>query len=324
MAKMTNREKARQSFENTKKFISVLGKGYPLTEEMYNELERCFDFLTSKNKNPNDNFQRFVDFIQYNVPVDTWYDKIVKIHDIRNNGNWKVTYETMCLTYGEEEANRRWQQYKDRQGEVNTFEYKNKTYGMTEQEFKEYNSSRAITLENLINRHGEELGNKKWEDYCQRQRDTCTIDHYLVKWGEIEGRNKYEKWMENFCGKPSKMEKEIIEILENKNPNIQRQKCLTFIDGPNKNMSRFFDIYDDNKMKIIEVNGQIYHADPRYYNENDIVPVKQVTAKESWKYDEGKLELAKSSGYDVFIVWEHDWEYDKQNTIDKLLEWYKE
>lgn len=61
----------------------------------------------------------------------------------------------------------------------------------------------------------------------------------MTKWGEIEGRNKYEKWMENFCGKPSKMEKEIIEILENINPNIQRQKCLTFIDGPNKNMSRF-------------------------------------------------------------------------------------
>lgn len=77
-------------------------------------------------------------------------------------------------------------------------------------------------------------------------------------------------------------------------------------------------------MKIIEVNGQIYHADPRYYNENDIVPVKQMTAKESWNYDEEKLELAKSRGYDVFIVWEHDWENDKQNTINKLLEWYKE
>lgn len=52
----------------------------------------------------------------------------------------------MIKRYGETKGLERWKLYCDRQAETNTFEYKNFRYGMTLDEFDEYNKSRTRAM----------------------------------------------------------------------------------------------------------------------------------------------------------------------------------
>lgn len=116
--------------------------------------------------------------------------------------------------FGKEEGYKRWEAYCKRQSETNTFEYKNKVYGMTEQEFKQYNKSRAATKDNMIRRWGEKLGIEKWNSYVEKQKLTKSWD-YMVKTYGIE--------------KARQINRSKINSLENFQKNMELKKVK--IDG---------------------------------------------------------------------------------------------
>jgi hypothetical protein len=65
---------------------------------------------------------------------------------------------------------------------------------------------------------------------------------------------------------------------------------------------------------LLEVNGDFYHANPKYYKENDIIPVagtKNLTAKQLWDKDKRKKLMAEKSNYIVKYIWE-----DEINSMD--------
>lgn len=70
--------------------------------------------------------------------------------------------------------------------------------------------------------------------------------------------------------------------------------------------------------KIIEYNGDYWHANPRIYNESDIL-TKGKTAKEIWDYDTRKIEFAKNNGYEILIIWDSEYKYDKLKVIDRCI-----
>ena len=108
--------------------------------------------------------------------------------------NRKVTLEKMIASYGIEEGKRRFEHYRALQAETNTFEYKQKKFGMTREEFDKYNKSRAVTLENLVARHGEKEGRSIWESYKKRQAYAgCKLEYFIEKYGEEDGKRKYEE-----------------------------------------------------------------------------------------------------------------------------------
>lgn len=69
---------------------------------------------------------------------------------------------------------------------------------------------------------------------------------------------------------------------------------------------KYFDIKINNM--LIDVNGDLWHANPKIYKENDKLkfPFKKVKAKNIWKKDKSKKELAESYGYKVIYIWESD------------------
>lgn len=104
------------------------------------------------------------------------------------------TKEKTIIYYGKKLGNEKWDAYCNRQSETNTFEYKQKTYGMTKEEFEQYNKSRSHTLENMISRYGEIEGKKRFDEYCQKQKDSgCSKEHFIKKYGEEKGIQEYER-----------------------------------------------------------------------------------------------------------------------------------
>jgi len=80
----------------------------------------------------------------------------------------------------------------------------------------------------------------------------------------------------------------------------------------------------DNK-KIIEFNGDQFHANPKIYDENDI-PLKFLgkTAKEIWVFDEEKIKAAKNKGFDIKTIWERDLLKNKEKTVLECIKFIKE
>jgi hypothetical protein len=109
-----------------------------------------------------------------------------------------ITKDRLIKKYGIEEGALRWDQYKAKQADSNSYEYKRKKYGWTIEQYTEYNSSRAQTLEKMIARHGENLGTSNWLEYCERQAYTNSKIYFIEKYGVEEGTARFLKLNINF------------------------------------------------------------------------------------------------------------------------------
>ena len=96
--------------------------------------------------------------------------------------------------YGDELGAQKYEEYKNFQSIKNTFDYKNKKYGWDEAEFLEYNKSRAVTLNNMVLKYGKEIGEQKFQKYCELQaKNGNTLDYFIEKHGIEHGKLKYDE-----------------------------------------------------------------------------------------------------------------------------------
>lgn len=137
-----------------------------------------------------------------------------------------ASYESFVMRFGEEEGKKKYDAYRARQAYTCSKEYMKETRGWTEEQWNEFNARRASTEENFIKRYGEELGKKKWKEYCAYEsyigcklsyfidklgkeegtkkylevnaKKTISVDNFIAKYGEEEGRKKYSK-LRNKC-----------------------------------------------------------------------------------------------------------------------------
>lgn len=78
------------------------------------------------------------------------------------------------------------------------------------------------------------------------------------------------------------------------------------------------------KNKIIEYNGDIYHANPSKYKSTDFpmsrfpdTRAQKWTAESIWKFDKLKNDTAVSKGYDILVIWDSEYRASRADTIEK-------
>lgn len=110
----------------------------------------------------------------------------------------------------------------------------------------------------------------------------------------------------------SKPELKLFNSLKEYIPDLKQQLSLG---------SYLFDIHHGKK--IIEFNGDYWHANPEIYLFEDIVGNllnnKPTYAYEVWAKDAKKKAFAESMGYDVMVVWESDYIQFPKSTIERCL-----
>jgi hypothetical protein len=182
--------------------------------------------------------------------------------------------------------------------------------GFSEEEAKQLISELQITfsLEKCIDKYGFEEGTERWKERQKKWQNTLNSK-------PIEEREKINKKKKPIIGPISKAEKELFEHLKNLGIAVDKQFSLSRNDG----RWYHYDIVYNNK--IIEFNGDYWHANPKKYNESDIFSrnMKVCTASDIWRKDREKIECAIRNNFEVMIVWESDYKKDKQGTIDKCL-----
>ena len=128
---------------------------------------------------------------------------------------------------------------------------------------------------------------------------------FKKKWSSGDYNNR----VKSFSSKGQNEVEEIIQSLGYKTKNEY------FING------RPYDILVKDKNLIIEFNGTYWHLDPNVYKKDYYDKCRNVYAHEIWNKDLEKVDNAKKRGYDVKIIWQHDWENcpDKVKYLKEIL-----
>lgn len=179
----------------------------------------------------------------------------------------------------------------------------------------------------------EEAKNKVSERQTTFSREICIEKH------------GYEKGIEIFNERTKKWNKSLIE-----NGNLKSGYSLIsqkLFDDISNNLKRDFkyatnngefsltkedggvwlyDFVDVENKKIIEYQGDIYHANPKIYEKDDKPhPYKRdESAFDIWKQDEIKKLVAIKNGYDVLYIWDSDYNgvsiEQKNEVLKKCIE----
>lgn len=233
-----------------------------------------------------------------------------------------ISLENFIKKYGEEEGTKRFDHYRKRQADSNSFEYKQKKHGWTKEQYVDFNKSRAVTLDNLIKKHGEIIGLEKWTQYCERQAYTTTLEYFVQEYGDKDGTIKYENFVKSRfqnIGIVSNIEEQMVNDIIVKMGVELDYSCKTFQFSVKNDISRqyFYDIVHGKN--VIELYGDYWHMNPQKYQHNQLNETIGKTAQEIWDYDQRKIDTIKKIGYDVKIVWEYDLRKNYDGVIDECV-----
>lgn len=255
--------------------------------------------------------------------------------------------------YGEDAGAEKWKQYTQKLSKKNTLDAF-LTKGKTEEDFQSYNRSRAVTLENLVKKYGQDEGAQRFNSYREKQKDAGnTLDYFVRKYGTELGLEKYTVvcqqkgiTLENLIRKHGEEAGQIKydNFLEKTKGNYVSILGLEFVtrltrllESDIKSYSaakeREFCIYDgraflydfvipDLKLTI-EFNGDFWHANPKVYSENDVLKFRgnHTIASEIWQRDSVKRAVIESRGYQLHVVWESEYLKDQEGVLSKCLGW---
>lgn len=320
------------------------------------QLAEMFDYIHPKGMTLS-KFKSIVNKFAMGKDFSDWKRRLDYIHN--DSKPLARTKEKTIILYGEKYGNERWNSYCNAQSVTNTLEYKKEKYGMTKEEFDEYNKSRAVTLENMIARHGEE-GKKKFQEYCDRQSYAgCAKEYFIEKYGEEKGIQEYENvnfkkshnlksyitkygmeegqkrfmefWNKIFNSKRiySKQSQELFDLLcEKLSDDIKKTARYASLNSEFSifddisEQQYFYDFVIEDLKFCVEYNGDFWHGNPNKYTADDVLNAGGRKRKygDIWMSDKLKSDYLRSKGYDVYTVWEHDYTTDPEKVIGELYE----
>jgi hypothetical protein len=264
--------------------------------------------------------------------------------------------ENFTRKYGDYLGKLKWEEYKQKQAHSNSFEYKNKKYGWTIEQYNDYNKNRACTESNFIKRWGNDIGKQKWEDYCNQQSYTNSLDYFIKKYGNEDGPVRFKRTnflkshtMESYIERLGDVEsaanamKKYVTTFSSKCPysrvadnffdRLSKKLFQEFDDMiifshttgkewfiRDKNFSFFFvDFYVPKIKYVIEFNGDYWHANPSIYGADDIIqyPGLPMAASEIWSRDKERRDsIIQSEHVDTVDI---VWESEFRNLDDVIL-----
>ena len=244
-----------------------------------------------------------------------------------------VTKQSMIRKWGEITGKQKWNEYKLKQAETNSFEYKKLKYNINKEEYNNYNKSRGITLNNLIKKYGDEIGTKKYQEYVNKQKLTKSWDYMVIKYGEEKAKqiNK-SKIPQNLLSKSySDISQELFNEIDNILLNKLNKQYTTYFAVKNneyiiynKEKHKYYclDYYIKELNLCIEFNGDYWHCNPNLYNKDDTVSInnKKYNVVDIWMKDKCRIDyLLENYQIQTIVVWESDYLENKQTCIDNII-----
>lgn len=177
---------------------------------------------------------------------------------------------------------------------------------MTEEQYNNWRNSmsKVFTLGWFIKKYGEEIGNIKYKERSENISKTTKGKNNCPN-----NKTQYSIISQEFFWELYKQ----IDFKEIYFGELNHEYSC----GTTQN---FDFVIIDNK-KIIEFNGDKWHANPKDYNPDDI-PMPGFIAKKAlqiWEEDMLKNNKARRKGFEILTIWESEYVKNKEKTIWKAL-----
>lgn len=170
-------------------------------------------------------------------------------------------------------------------------------------EYEQYLANRFIpTKDNFIKRYGTVIGIEKYEDYLVKSANSYRRNSVSLVSTELFDQVKL-----------------IVPDLTNYG---KKELTILLTPGERINYNRVYLKADcEYNKKIIEFNGDAFHANPKIYKANDKPHpfLKDLSAKEIWENDLNKKQILESRGYQVMYVWGSDYAANKSGIIKECV-----
>lgn len=278
------------------KRIKTIKKKYNISKEFEIEYDLIFEYLT------NDEIKKYLPLLisMLNGCSENLFNRFqVYIKEFIKTGDKSITKRRMLLKYGEEIGTQKWNDYCNKQ------------------------SVNGVKLEYFIEKYGQETGTMLYNDICKKK--SLSKKNFIRKYGEEIGLKKYVQYWENkhigfYSEMSQKLFREIEKILKEHNIDIDhiyyhsKNKEFGLMDD---NRYYKYDFVDTINKVAIEFNGDYWHANPIKYKPDDLI--RSTKAMNIWKKDHIKLELLRNNGYNVVIVWESEYNFNKNDLIKRVL-----
>lgn len=164
----------------------------------------------------------------------------------------------------------------------------------------------------------------------KNRQTTFTLEKCITKYGVEQGTimflNRQKQWINslklNFSKNGIKhlfQSKLALNIINNIEEFAQIKLELEhYIYDTKNNRSFSYDIKYNNK--LIEINGDYWHCNPKFYTENYYNKNKQKYAYELWEDDFKKCQCAINNGYNILTIWENEYNNNQYLTIKKCID----
>ena len=185
--------------------------------------------------------------------------------------------------------------------------YTSRGFSIDDAQLKIADSQKYFSKEICIEKYGYTIGIATWNERQRTWQSTLN-----AKTADEKARINRLKLSNGIT--VSKAEKIILEHIKSVSQNVEHQFTLY-----ETNKKQY--VYDImvNK-KIIEYNGDFWHANPIIYSPDWINPRTKLTASEKWFLDNIKIQYAESQGYEVLVSWERDFKNNTEETIKKCIQ----
>jgi very-short-patch-repair endonuclease len=183
--------------------------------------------------------------------------------------------------------------------------------GHSEEDSLKMLSSRQSTfsLEKCIEKHGKEEGTKVYTDR-QNKWQKSLLENGNLKYGFSSiSQELFYSIISEYTNKV-----DIIDVyFATKNGEFRLNRVGGSI--------WIYDFVDIKRRKIIEYNGDQYHANPSMFSINDTPhPFRTgFTSGQIWKKDADKIKVANDNGFEVLVIWDSEYHKNKKETIKKCL-----
>lgn len=238
-------------------------------------------------------------------------------------GNY-TSLEKFVKRYGQEDGTKRYKNYKQNLSKSLTGHRAWNLGKLCSQETKLLIAKKLQNSQYHINRRGKALSQEAKDQISNTLKGVFTLSWFTEKFGETEGTKKYEDRVRHisetsFFRKYNKLQRNNFSIISqrlfwqiyNDLKNYLEKEKVYFAELNHEyscRTGRFnYDFVNETRKKVIEFNGNAFHANPSVYKADDI-PIAFLKAKASqlWDFDKRKNERAIQNGYEVFVVWEQD------------------
>ena len=142
------------------------------------------------------------------------------------------------------------------------------------------------------------------ESTKEKSKETLMTKYGVTNTNYLPNRPKHS-------GYRSKLQIIVEDMLKELNIEFEYEPQHRFFKF-NKKLNREFcprpDILIESKKIVIEINGDIWHGNPKIYKATDIIPIwgGNKTAREIRKKDKIRIHHIEDFGYKVIVLWELD------------------